>query len=93
MEGKYTVYKFHFLNGITEIIQLFDDILIYWPAPVLIYTMTFGVIFVSYDSEEEVLNVYLQEYDGPHSYNYEPAGRQREQEQTRNNHQKREREL
>ena len=34
MEGKYTVYKFHFLNGITEIIQLFDDILIYWPAPV-----------------------------------------------------------
>ncbi len=30
----YTLYKFHFLNGITEINQLFDDILIIWPAPV-----------------------------------------------------------
>ncbi len=25
----YTLYKFHFLNGISEINQLFDDILIY----------------------------------------------------------------
>ncbi len=33
----YTLYKFHFLNGITEINQLFDDILIIWPAPVYIY--------------------------------------------------------
>ncbi len=32
---KYTLYKFHFLNGISEINQLFDDILIIWPAPVL----------------------------------------------------------
>ncbi len=32
----YTLYKFHFLNGIIEINQLFDDILIIWPAPVLI---------------------------------------------------------
>ncbi len=30
----YTLYKFHFLNGISEINQLFDDILIIWPAPV-----------------------------------------------------------
>ena len=30
----YTLYKFHFLNGITEINTLFDDILIIWPAPV-----------------------------------------------------------
>ncbi len=30
----YTLYKFHFLNGIGEIDQLFDDILIIWPAPV-----------------------------------------------------------
>ncbi len=29
----YTLYKFHFLNGISEINQLFDDILIIWPAP------------------------------------------------------------
>ncbi len=30
----YRLYKFHFLNGISEINQLFDDILIIWPAPV-----------------------------------------------------------
>ncbi len=34
----YTLYKFPFLNGISEINQLFDDILIIWPAPVYIYT-------------------------------------------------------
>ncbi len=34
----YTLYKFHFLNGISEINQLFDDILIIWPAPVCIYS-------------------------------------------------------
>ncbi len=33
----YTLYKFHFLNGISEINQLFDDILIIWPAPVYFY--------------------------------------------------------
>ncbi len=33
----YTVYKFHFLNGISEINQLFDDILIIWPAPVYMW--------------------------------------------------------
>ncbi len=32
----YTLYKFHFLNGISEINQLFDDILIIWPASVYI---------------------------------------------------------
>ncbi len=32
----YTLYKFHFLNGISEINQLFDDILIIWPAPVFL---------------------------------------------------------
>ncbi len=30
----YTLYKCHFLNRICEINQLFDDILIIWPAPV-----------------------------------------------------------
>ncbi len=30
----YALYKFHFLNGISEINQLLDDILIIWPAPV-----------------------------------------------------------
>ncbi len=37
----YTLYKFHFLNGITEINQLFDDILIIWPAPV--YNSFYGL--------------------------------------------------
>ncbi len=34
----YTLYKFHFLNGINKsrINQLFDDILIIWPAPVCV---------------------------------------------------------
>ncbi len=36
----YTLYKFHFLNGISEINQLFDDILIIWPAPVYIHFVT-----------------------------------------------------
>ncbi len=36
----YTLYKFHFLNGISEINQLFDDILIIWPAPVYIYIIS-----------------------------------------------------
>ncbi len=39
----YTLYKFHFLNGITEINQLFDDILIIWPAPVYIYSQKYWV--------------------------------------------------
>ncbi len=41
----YTLYKFHFLNGISEINQLFDDILIIWPAPVYIYIFLFFTIF------------------------------------------------
>ncbi len=32
----YTLHKFHFLNGISEINTIFDDILIIWPAPVYI---------------------------------------------------------
>ncbi len=37
----YTLYKFHFLNGISEINQLFDDILIIWPAPVYTPNLTY----------------------------------------------------
>ncbi len=42
----YTLYKFHFLNGISEINQLFDDILIIWPAPV--YNMCAYSIVLKY---------------------------------------------
>ncbi len=42
----YTLYKFHFLNGISEINQLFDDILIIWPAPVYIY------IYIYYQNKQ-----------------------------------------
>ncbi len=44
----YTLYKYHFLNGISEINQLFDDILIIWPAPVykhLHFYNTMGQIY------------------------------------------------
>ena len=34
------IYTFHFLNGISEINQLFDDILIIWQAPVMKLTRT-----------------------------------------------------
>ncbi len=39
----YTLYKFHFLNGISEIHQFFDDILIIWPAPVCVYIYIVGI--------------------------------------------------
>ncbi len=47
----YTLYKFHFLNGISEINQLFDDILIIWPAPVYIYIYIYiqNLIGISYN--------------------------------------------
>ncbi len=37
----YTLYKFHFLIGISEINQLYDDILIIWPAPVYAHVFVF----------------------------------------------------
>ncbi len=40
------LYKFHFLNGISEINQLFDDILIIWPAPVCIYIYIYIYIYL-----------------------------------------------
>ncbi len=46
----YTLYKFHFLNEISEINQLFDDILIIWPAPV--YIAQYAVIsMIAFNSE------------------------------------------
>ncbi len=42
----YTLYKFHLLNGISEINQLFDDILIIWPAPVYIFKKSFKLYIV-----------------------------------------------
>ncbi len=43
----YTLYKFHFLNGISEINQLFDDILIIWPAPVCVCTMYIYYVYIN----------------------------------------------
>ncbi len=39
----YTLYKFPFLIGISEINQLFDDILIIWPAPVYVFQIYFSI--------------------------------------------------
>ncbi len=44
----YTLYKFHFLNGISEINQLFDDILIIWPAPVYILYISSSLATVQF---------------------------------------------
>ncbi len=35
----YTLYKFHFLNGISEINQLFDDVLIMTSTCIVTYTL------------------------------------------------------
>ena len=43
------IYKFHFLNGITDINQLFDDILIIWPAPVYDYLAYDLCLFIDHD--------------------------------------------
>ncbi len=45
-KGRDTVYKFHFLNGISEINQLFDDILTIWPAPVCMYACMYVYIYI-----------------------------------------------
>ncbi len=45
----YTLYKFNFLNGISEINLLFDDILIIWPAPVCVYIYTAFQIIMQLD--------------------------------------------
>ncbi len=50
VEWMYTLYKFHFLNGISEINQLFDDILIIWPAPVYIYIYIWRVNLQKHNS-------------------------------------------
>ncbi len=54
----YTLYKFHFLNGISEINQLFDDILIIWPAPVYIHLyipFSFRIFWLSEHTQAHVL--------------------------------------
>ncbi len=55
----YTLYKFHFLNGISEINQLFDDILIIWPAPVCMYVCMYVC-----------MHVYMHVYMYMHMYIY-----------------------
>ncbi len=61
----YTLYKFHFLNGISEINQLFDDILIIWPAPVYIQVilfMTFNILNVVFYIISQIIMPKLKLY-------------------------------
>ncbi len=53
----YTLYKFHFLNGVSEINQLFDDILIIWPAPVCIYIhiYTYACVYINNINTIEII--------------------------------------
>ncbi len=39
----YLIHKFHNLSWITEINELFHDILIYWDAPVFIYVCMYEI--------------------------------------------------
>ncbi len=56
----YTLYKFHFLNGISEINQLFDDILIIWPAPVYFCLYIFYVVIDVYThTHTHTLHIYF----------------------------------
>ncbi len=54
----YTLYKFHFLNGISEINQLFDDILIIWPAPVCMYVYIYIYIVQIHKNTGEPKNLW-----------------------------------
>ncbi len=53
----YTLYNFHFLNGISEINQLFDDILIIWPAPVCIFQSSDYLFY----SNSKFINMTMQD--------------------------------
>ncbi len=52
----YTLYKFHFLNGISEINQLFDDILIILSAPVCVCIYIYIYIYIRFLSHLYDLN-------------------------------------
>ncbi len=56
----YTLYKFHFLNGISEINQLFDDILIIWPAPV--YSELWDFFYYKFCIFSLELRVYISQF-------------------------------
>ncbi len=58
----YTLYKFHFLNGISEINQLFDDILIIWPAPVYYEHTKFTVTSEERINKSAVLYLFFFSY-------------------------------
>ncbi len=57
----YTLYKFPFLNGISEINKLFDDILIIWPAPVYYIHISLLIIFciIEYVTNKRTLKVLI----------------------------------
>ncbi len=60
----YTLYKFHFLNGINEINQLFDDILIIWPAPV--YSGEHGIKQQTFSYENTSITAFTKIYTVVH---------------------------
>ncbi len=61
----YTLYKFHFLNGISEINQLFDDILIIWPVCVCVCVCVCVSLFLKHFS----VLVYFCNVIDPTSFN------------------------
>ncbi len=49
MHWIYLIYKFHNLSWITEINELFHNILIYWDAPVHYFSLYVNSIFLASD--------------------------------------------
>ncbi len=58
----YTLYKFHFLNGISEINQLFDDILIIWPAPVCVYIYIYIYLSSKLSAHTELCDLFEEAF-------------------------------
>ncbi len=56
MHWIYLIHKFHNLSWITEINELFHDILIYWDAPVCMYTV--GIYYVHIHAH--AFSIYLE---------------------------------
>ncbi len=56
----YTLYKFHFVNGISEINQLFDDILIIRPAPVCVCVCVYIYIYILV--LHNTIHIHLKQY-------------------------------
>ncbi len=59
MHWIYLIHKFHNLSWITEINELFHNILIYWDAPVYAHIQKFGVSNIIRTKQKTCITFYL----------------------------------